>query len=79
MLPSIPPGVAPLLGPQYIMSQGTLPLYQPAFTLNYDDIQYLQRGMHPPMVSGNGFRGREIRLVFIFCERNSWRERESKF
>ncbi|XP_065221100.1 protein lingerer isoform X2 [Planococcus citri] len=52
MLPSIPPGVAPLLGPQYIMSQGTLPLYQPAFTLNYDDIQYLQRGMHPPMPTG---------------------------
>lgn len=51
MLPSIPPGVTPLLGPQYIMSQGGLPLYQPAFTLNYDDLQYLQRGMHPHMVT----------------------------
>jgi hypothetical protein len=53
MLPSIPPGVTPLLGPagpQYIMSQ---PLYQPAFTLNYDDLQYLPRGIHPHMVSGS--------------------------
>lgn len=49
MLPSIPPGVAPLIQHQYIMSQG-LPMYQPAFTLNYDDLQYLQRGMHPHMV-----------------------------
>lgn len=49
MLPSIPPGVTPLIQPQYIMSQG-LPMYQPAFTLNYDDLQYLQRGMHPHMV-----------------------------
>jgi len=51
MLPSIPPGVTPLLGPagpQYIMSQ---PLYQPAFTLNYDELQYLPRGIHAHMVS----------------------------
>lgn len=49
MLPSIPPGVAPLIQPQYIMSQG-LPMYQPAFTLNYDDLQFIQRGIHPHMV-----------------------------
>lgn len=51
MLPSIPPGVAPLLPPQYMISQGSLPLYgPPTFTLNYDELQYLQRGIHPHMV-----------------------------
>lgn len=52
MLPSIPPGVAPLLPPQYMISQGSLPLYgPPTFTLNYDELQYLQRGLHPHMAS----------------------------
>lgn len=63
MLPSIPPGVTPLLGPagpQYIMSQ---PLYQPAFTLNYDDLQYLPRGIHPHMVS-------ETRFLSMFLGRS---------
>lgn len=46
---NIPPGVPPIMGTQYIMSQGGMPYFQPPTMYSYEDIQLLQQRI-PHMV-----------------------------
>lgn len=53
-IPNIPPGVPPIMGTQYIMSQTGMPYFagvqQPVFS--YEDLQLLQQRI-PHMVSSH--------------------------
>lgn len=50
VVPNIPPGVPPMLGTQYIMSQGGLPYFQQPM-YSYEDLQLLQQRI-PHMATG---------------------------
>ena len=49
VVPNIPPGVPPMIGTQYMISQGGLPYYQPP-VYSYEDVQLLPHRI-PQMVT----------------------------
>lgn len=50
VVPNIPPGVPPMIGTQYMISQGGLPYFQPP-VYGYEDVQLLQQRI-PHMATG---------------------------
>ncbi|KAK7867696.1 hypothetical protein R5R35_011563 [Gryllus longicercus] len=54
VIPNIPPGVPPMLGTQYIMSQGGLPYFQQPM-YSYEDLQLLQQRIPHMVTAATGY------------------------